>query len=365
MEGRSMRRHSMVVLTLGVMDALFACAAFGTSADERGGNAVGPPCASEGGCEPAEGAKDSATDSTNSTGSTDSATPTDGSEGGQLPAVASCLDLPSTCGASGQDSCCASTVVSGGTYKRSYDNVGYKDPSFVATVDDFRLDRYEVTVGRFRAFKNAKKGTQASPPAPGAGAHPKIAGSGWDAGFNVNLAPDTATLVARIKCNASYQTWTDVAGANEAKAMNCITWYEAFAFCIWDGGRVPTEAEWNYAAAGGGEQRVYPWGGLINSTYAVYSSASVAVVGSKSPTGDGKWGHADLAGNLWEWTLDWFRPYGTATCNNCADLVPATGRVLRGGAFVDDMSGMPSSGRATFGPEIRYFNLGIRCARTP
>jgi formylglycine-generating enzyme required for sulfatase activity len=73
------------------------------------------------------------------------------------------------------------------------------------------------------------------------------------------MKADQATLIAAVKCSATYQTWTDSAGSNESRPMNCITWYEAFAFCIWDGGRLSTEAEWNYAAAGGSEQRQYPW----------------------------------------------------------------------------------------------------------
>src|SRR6185503_5212427 len=101
--------------------------------------------------------------------------------------------------------------------------------------------------------------------------------------------------------------------------MNCVSWFEAFAFCAWDGGRLPTETEWNYAAAGGNEQRVYPWGANIDLTKASYDCAGdgsgtgtpncmfsdMLPVGSRSPQGDGKWGQADLAGNVWEWTLDW------------------------------------------------------------
>ncbi len=49
------------------------------------------------------------------------------------------------------------------------------------------------------------------------------------------------------------------AGSNENQPINCVTWYEAFAFCISDGGYLPTAAEWNYAAAGGSDQRAYPF----------------------------------------------------------------------------------------------------------
>ncbi len=239
------------------------------------------------------------------------------------------------------------------------------DPNYPATVSDFYLDKYEITVGRFRVFVNAGMGTQASPPAAGAGAHPGITGSGWDSTWNTNLAANTASLTAAIKCDAAYQTWTDTAGSNESKPVNCLDWYTAFAFCAWDGGRLATEAEWNYAASGGSEQRYYPWSipatsTTIDDSYAVYCCGSCTPlnVGSKSPKGDGKWGQSDLAGNVWEWTLDWYADPYPIPCSNCADLTAASGRVVRGGSFDNHACGLRSAARAGSNPDDHDLRSG-------
>src|SRR5512141_1636217 len=102
-------------------------------------------------------------------------------------------------------------------------------------------------------------GTQKSPPGEGAGAHPKIAGSGWSSTWNTHLSFDTAALRSALKCSAASQIWTDMPGSNENKPVVCLDWYTAFAFCAWDGGRLATDAEWNYAASGGNEHRYYAW----------------------------------------------------------------------------------------------------------
>jgi formylglycine-generating enzyme required for sulfatase activity len=281
--------------------------------------------------------------------------------------AASCVGLPATCG--GSKDCCVSNVVTGGTFNRS------NDAAFPATVSDFRLDVYEVTVGRFRAFVAAGKGTQANPPSPGDGAHPKIASSGWDPAFNADLPATTDALKAELKCDAAFPAWTDAPSGNETRPINCVTWFEAFAFCAWDGGRLPTEAEWNYAAAGGSEQREYPWGAAIDQSKASYNChgagagacvfADMLPVGSKSPQGDGRWGQADLAGNVWEYTLDYSAvPYRLNPCTNCADLRAAPYRTFRGGGFANDFFYETTSIRLERSPKIADYDVGIRCARS-
>jgi formylglycine-generating enzyme len=286
----------------------------------------------------------------------------------------SCDGLAETCGPRGNESCCATAEVPGGTFNRS------NDSRYPAIVSGFLLDRFEVTVGRFRRFVEAYPDSK---PASGAAAHPSIEGRGWNEAWNSNLPADAAALKAAVKCDSRYQTWTDVVGANERLPMNCLSWYEAFAFCAWDGGRLATEAEWNYAAAGGAEQRRYPWSDsasddTIDTDRAVYDCAGdvsgsvscefsdIQAVGSRSSAGDGKWGQADLGGNMWEWVLDWYAdPYPAGKCNNCANITSASDRVHRGGGWYFDASAQLSSDRAYHGPSTRSSFGGARCARTP
>jgi formylglycine-generating enzyme required for sulfatase activity len=288
----------------------------------------------------------------------------------QVGPQARCAGLASTCGTPTNKSCCDTKLVNGGTFNRS------DDPNSPATVSDFYLDVYEVTVGRFRAFVNSGTATANNPPAPGAGAHPKISGSGWSSSFNASLVANVSSLKATLHCDAAYPVWTDTPGANETMPMNCLSWYDAFAFCAWDGGRLPTEAEARYAFTGGSEQRDYPWGtglDISKATYGCLADGSqqevcaitdILSVGSKSPQGDGKWGQADLAGNIREWVLDWYAPTYVTPCVDCANLSVVAGRVMHGAAFGALPGDLLSSFRGDyFGPAIRDNSFGVRCAR--
>ena len=251
------------------------------------------------------------------------------------------------------DDCCRSLPVPGGTFFRNYDGVDYLSRNYQATVSAFHLDRYEITVGRLRAFIDAGMGTREHPPDAGDGSHPEIVDSGWKIAWNEALSVDTAALKAALKCNPDNPTWTDMPEGNENKAVECLDWYTAFAFCAWDGGRLPTEAEWHFAASGGSEQRYYPWSRpakstIVDDSYAVFSNGGpigMQVVGSKSPRGDSRWGHSDLAGNAWEWTLDSAQGPYPVPCHDCAALNESRYRTFRGGSHFEIAAALRSADR--------------------
>ncbi|HEY0483724.1 MAG TPA: SUMF1/EgtB/PvdO family nonheme iron enzyme [Kofleriaceae bacterium] len=307
------------------------------------------------------------------------------------PVLRSCIGLPPTCGPSRNGSCCESLLVPGGTFYRSYDKAGDGDSGDMnarATVSEFRLDKYEVTVGRFRAFVEAGMGTQEHPPASNSGAHPNRLNSGWDATWNTQLETTTPELRQQLHDRSPDGTmWTLAPDTNENRAINVVSWYEAMAFCIWDGGYLPTEAEWNYAAAGGDDQRAYPWSRssspgdkTITTDLASYnggtdcmsvvqlptaSSCTITPVGIR-PSGDGRWGHSDLAGNVDEWVLDWYAAPYASPCMDCVNLTappPPLYRVTRGGSLTSPARDLRTGLRGQSG--MPNYILGIRCARRP
>lgn len=292
----------------------------------------------------------------------------------------------SDCG-NGGESCCTTLAVAGGTYDRTYapggDGAAGSDP---ATVSTFRLDKYEVTVGRFRQFVSAWNAGW-SPPA-GSGKHVHLnAGQGladsaspgsFESGWKVTDDGAVTPTASALQC-ASQFAWTVSRGANERLPIDCVNWYEAYAFCIWDGGFLPSEAEWEYAAAGGDAQNEYPWGntppGTAN-TYAIYGcyypngsgncGAALPIAPVGTPTsGAGRWGQLDLAGNVWEWALDWDSAY-VDPCVDCAFLAGGSAKRYRGGSAYDVPARLVPTYRNGDPPTTkRDPSLGFRCARTP
>jgi formylglycine-generating enzyme required for sulfatase activity len=165
--------------------------------------------------------------------------------------------------------------------------------------------------------------------------------------------------------------WTANPGPNENKPVSCVTWYQAYAFCIWDGGFLPSYTERNYAATGGDEQRPYPWGSappdLNHAQYCpTYCDPSPPLldVGSLSPLGDGRFGQADLGGNVWEWVLD--TEVGLDSCKDCEFVDPASAKRLDPGGGIDGKPGDLSTA-VTYDDDKTYRDpgVGFRCARSP
>lgn len=151
------------------------------------------------------------------------------------------------CGRAANDSCCTTLDVTGGTFLRSYDGVTATDATNPASVSSFGLDKYEVTVGRFRQFVTAVSAGLGWVPLDGSGIHTHLNGGngvvdssdpdggtyeqGWQDGFNSYL-PATTDWTAYLQSDPVHSTWTNNPGPYEAYAINSVNWYVAYAFCI-------------------------------------------------------------------------------------------------------------------------------------
>lgn len=231
------------------------------------------------------------------------------------------------------------------------------------TVSAFFIDTNEVTVARFRAWVNEGQ------PTPGASVtYPRVA---LPFEGTVNSVTD---LNPYAGCN-----WGG--GGREEHPMNCVNWATAQAFCVWDGGRLPTQAEWELVARGSGiAPRAYPWGNAPpDDTLTCWSGAGQVRV-STCPVGANIRGAVDgvhnLAGNVWEWNADWYEGYVSGASDGgvgcwtgaprsdplCA--IRSATRVIRGGSWGDTTEAyLRAPSRFGVSPANRYDYLGFRCAR--
>ena len=145
-----------------------------------------------------------------------------------------------------------------------------------------------------------------------------------------------------------------------------VSWFDATVFCEFMGGRLPTEAEWEYAARGGNADAIYPWGNEYSGDQANGRGMQgrdrwerSAPVGSFPPNGFGLF---DMIGNVWEWTSSVYRPY---PIKRRWTRRPASrkARVVRGGSWYDDPQDLRVSIRNDDSPADRDDDLGFRCAR--
>ena len=162
------------------------------------------------------------------------------------------------------------------------------------------------------------------------------------------------------------------AGRSSNHPVVAVTWYEADAYCRWKGGRLPTEAEWEYAACNGQQEGRFAWGDDEMMDAVWYSSGKyghlqkvltkeIADSPTEQLTKDGLY---HTTGNVWEWTADWYHAeyYQKQEKENPTGPETGTWKTLRGGSFMNLPSYCTCTHREPARPDRVAYTTGFRCA---
>lgn len=225
--------------------------------------------------------------------------------------------------------------------RQAYENERWSETQRQGTVylDNFYINRYEVTVAQFRAFLNA---------------------SGRD--------PQRAEYGSELDHPVSNVTWTEALAycrwLQESLLMSAST-PEALRSMLQSGWTValPTEAQWEKAARGP-DGKIYPWGMLANRDFANYAGSATTAVGSiRCP--ECSYGLSDMSGNVWELTRSPYQPYPYDEADDRDNLEEDALWVMRGGSYIDREGNIRAAVRGGVDPGVRSTTIGFRVVLTP
>ncbi|HHD82870.1 MAG TPA: hypothetical protein ENK92_02065, partial [Bacteroidetes bacterium] len=249
--------------------------------------------------------------------------------------------------------------VQGGTFQMGSNNGNDdEEPIHSVTVSDFYIGKYEVTNAEYIEFLNAKG----------------VSSNGSYGGTEYIDMDDEDCAVGYRNGRFYFR------GSSYAEDKNCpvieVTWFGAKAYCKWKGGRLPSEAEWEYAARGGNKRRSVSLSGVEDYKYSGSNNiGSVAwydgnsdnkthPVGTKQPN---ELGIYDMSGNVWEWCNDWYGKYYYQNSPKNNPQGPNSGEysVLRGGSWSYNDYGCRVADRGRYDRDAGDYDFGFRFARTP
>ena len=239
-------------------------------------------------------------------------------------------------------------LIFGGEFEMGSNNTPSEQPVHTVHLDAFYMDQYEVTNAQYKAFV--------------------IANPEWQKAY----------IDTRFYESTYLENWdgNNYPEGKKDHPVTWVSWHAAMAYAAWAGKRLPTEAEWEYAARGGLANQRYPWGTSIDVSRANYNGN----VGDTTAVGTypaNNYGLYDMAGNVWEWCLDEYQNdfyRNSSRRNPMAGATPAqdmiggfknvhTPRVLRGGSLFTEHQSVEVSTRAESPPQYADFDLGFRCVK--